>query len=127
VRGRLLAAGAMTVLCLDAGPASAATAGNEVYADLGACLTITSPVPLTGTGTFTAAGAVSGPGTLAAPVAGARPVVMVGQTTWYGCLPGAYAGAMAGGAVYTLVFNTADATFVDVTRCDVRRGSVTCV
>lgn len=126
MRGRLLTAGAITALCLGATPASAATAGIEVYDDLGACLTITSPVPLTGTGTFTAAGAVSGPGTLTAPVAGARPVLMAGQTRWYGCLPGAYAGATVGSAVYTLVLNTADTTYADVTRCDVRRGSVTC-
>src|SRR5688500_4306915 len=116
----------MTAVCLDVGSASAATAGIEVYEDLGACLTITSPVPMTGTGTFTATGAASGPGTLAAPVAGVRPVVLADQTTWYGCVPGAYVGATAGGAVYTLVFNTADTTFADLTRCDVRRGVVTC-
>lgn len=97
-----------------------------VYADLGACGSLTFPRPTTAAGSFTAAGAVTGPGTATAPVRGATAIVVTQATSWYGCLPDAYAGATVGHAVYQLSVSGADGDYVAVLSCDVRWGWVTC-
>ena len=103
-----------------------ATGAITVYADLGACATLTFSRATVGAGTFSAAGAVTGPGTAAAPVRGATPFVLNGARSWYGCLPDAYAGATTGHAAYVLSGTTADGDFVAVLSCTVRLGVVTC-
>lgn len=97
----------------------------DVHADLGACAELTFRRPGLAVGSFTAAGAVTGPGTATAPVRGATPVVATG-TSWFGCLPDAYAGATAGVATYQLAVSSADGDFVAALSCVVRAGVVTC-
>lgn len=106
---------------------SAGASGTiDVYPDLGACATLAFPRPVTAVGAFTSAGAVTGPGTAVAPVRGATAIAVTGATSWFGCLPDAYAGATAGAAIYTLSVTTLGNEYVQVLTCDVRRGVVTC-
>lgn len=137
MRLRLLVApllGAALVALAPAAPASATefdfvlSGTTTVYADLSSCVTLVFGGPTTFVGSFTAAGAVFGPGTLTAPVAGATPIAGVNQTSYTHCLPGAYAGATAGGAVYTVHVSAASgADYVAELTCTVRNGARTCV
>lgn len=133
MRHRTVASAAFAGL-LSAGvaPASGVEAGFgisgyiTVFRDLGACATVTLSRPVTATGELSAVGAVAGPGSAVAPVRGATPFVISGTTSWYGCLPDAYAGASAGSATYTLAVSSVDNDFAAVLACDVRNGAVSC-
>jgi len=97
-----------------------------VYDDMGACAVLEFDQPVTGSGQLTSDGVVNGPGTITAPVAGAQPVVLVGATSWYGCLPDSYAGAATGAATYQLTATTTAGDYAEVLVCTVRLGWVTC-
>lgn len=97
-----------------------------VYPDMGACGGVVVSRGTTMVGELSSAGAVTGPGTATAPVRGAAPFVVPGGTSWYGCLPDAYAGATAGHATYTLSATTGGGDFVAVVNCVVTGGEVTC-
>lgn len=101
----------------------------DVAADLGACATITFPVSTTFVGEFSATGQVSGPGTRYATIRGALPFVNTrGGTSWTGCIPGAYEGATAGWAKYTLTASGLNGgEVVYVVQCAVTNGVVSCV
>ncbi|HVF03590.1 MAG TPA: hypothetical protein VNA20_02000 [Frankiaceae bacterium] len=132
MRCRTIAAPLLLLGALGAPPAAAVETelgvrGTiSVYADLGACGTLTFPRPTIAAGSFTAAGAVAGPGTATAPVRGVTAVVVTQATSWYGCLPDAYAGASVGHAVYQLSVSGADGDYASVLSCDVWSGWVTC-
>lgn len=98
-----------------------------VASDLSACATVAFDGPVTGAGSFSAAGAAAGPGTIVGAVRGVRPIVLSGDRSWYGCVAGAYAGAVVGEATYVLSVSTSDGDFTQVVHCSVRSGAVTCL
>lgn len=130
------AALALGVLALPSGPASAVGVGVlangniSVGGDLGACASVTFPVNTTFVGEFSAVGEVQGPGTKVGTVRGVIPFASPKPITnsWSGCIPGAYSGATAGEAKYTLTASGANGgEVVYVVQCAVSNGNVTCV
>jgi hypothetical protein len=105
----------------------AVTGSVGVNPDMSACASVTFSHPVTGAGSFTSAGVLQGPGTIVGVVRGALPVVLVDQTSWYGCLPDTYTGATTGYAAYTFHVSTQDGDYVDSTHCTVSFGVLTCV
>lgn len=118
--------------CLYTTPASAVEVGLSasgaitVYSDLSACASLTFATARTFAGEFTASGAVQGPGTITDPVTGDVPVVGINSRNWYGCVAGAYAGAVRGDATYMLTVESAAGDYVSVLNCLVQNGRVTC-
>lgn len=123
---------ALTAITVGIRPAGAVRVGVgvtgaiTVYPDLGACGSLTFGSAVTAVGQLSSAGAVNGPGAAAAAVRGATPVVVAGASSWYGCLPDAYAGATVGWATYQLTASTAGGDFAETLQCVVRSGVVTC-
>ena len=117
---------------IPAGSASAIRAGLgvsggiTVYPNMGACATLTFASPVTAVGVFSSAGVLSGPGTIVGVVRGAVPVTLVNATTFYACLPDAYAGATLGYATYTLTASSTTSDYVESLHCAVVSGTVTC-
>jgi hypothetical protein len=106
---------------------SAGISGHiDVYPDLGACGWLDFGVPVTAAGVFAEAGVVTGPGAAAGAVRGATPVVVSGESSWYGCLPDAYPGAQTAVATYELAAGTGTGEFTETLVCVVRVGVVTC-
>lgn len=123
------AVAAVAVLPLPAnatGIGFAASGSLAVASDLSACATVVLPHRATAVGTFSAVGAVAGPGTFVGAVRGATPIVLVDQSYWHGCVAGAYPGAVVGEAVYVLALASATGDYVSTTTCSVRSGAVTC-
>lgn len=101
--------------------------GITVYPDLTSCASLSFPGPTTFVGAFTASGFVQGPGTLVGAARGATPIVVVGGTSWFGCLPGGYPEASVGSAVYTLSGSTGATDYAEIKHCTVRSGRVVCI
>lgn len=97
-----------------------------VGADLGACATVESPVRVDAVGLFAAGGYAAGPGTIVAPAGGATTIVMTGETTWRGCVNGAYAGATRGEAHYVVAVTTGNSDNVTARSCVESGGMVSC-
>lgn len=131
---RRCAAAAALAVVVPRGGASAApglalwSSGDvSVGSDLSACATVTFDRPVTGIGSFSAAGAAAGPGSIVGVVRGVRTVVLAGERSWYGCVAGAYPGATVGEATYVLWVSTGDGDFAQVVHCSVRSGTVACL
>lgn len=110
---------------------TAALPGTPAHAmavsdDLVACTTVAFGRPVTGAGSFTATGVLTGPGTITLPVADARPIVLTGATSWSGCVGGGYRGASAGEVVFTLQIHAAEFSTLTVVTCAVSNGTVSC-
>lgn len=125
---------ALPALLIPASPASALGVGLLATGDitpddsLGACATVTFPSSTTAVGQFTGVGEVQGPGTKVGTIRGAIPIIINRGTSWSGCIPGAYAGATAGEAKFTLTASGANGgEIVYVVQCTVTNGTVTCV
>jgi hypothetical protein len=127
---------AMAVAALGLWGAPAGAVGVGVFAggdiqvanDLSACASVTFAASTTFVGAFTATGQVSGPGTKVATIRGVQPFVVTRGTSWSGCIPGAYEGATAGWAKYTLTASGVSGGEVAyVVQCAVTNGVVRCV
>lgn len=133
-RSALLALLALPALLFPTTPASAigvgvfASGSITVDSSLGACATVTFPVATTAVGEFSGVGEVQGPGTKVGTVRGVIPFVINRGTSWSGCISGAYAGATAGEAKFTLTASGANGgEIVYVVQCTVTNGTVSCI
>lgn len=125
---------ALTVFLFPLNPASAIGVGvfanGSITPDsaLGACASVTFPVNTTAVGEFSAVGEVQGPGTKVGTIRGAIPIVINRGTSWSGCIAGAYSGATAGEAKYTLTASGANGgEIIYVVQCTVTNGTVSCI
>ena len=98
-----------------------------VNSALGACATLTFAGSGTFVGQFTAVGEMQGPGTKVGSIRGAMPILVTSGSTWHGCIPGAYSGATAGEAKFTLSGDGSVGDYVEVRQCAIRAGALTCV
>jgi hypothetical protein len=105
----------------------AVTGGITIYPNMSACVDVSFGQPVTAAGVFTSSGALQGPGTVVGVVRGALPVTLVNQTSWYGCLPDAYAGATTGYATYTFSVSTSDSDYLVSEHCTISGAVMTCV
>lgn len=126
MRRQLLVVVAIAAAAPPAHAAESVEVRFQVRGDFAACVTVAADEPGPVAGVFGAAGVVTGPGTIVEPVAGGAPFAFDGPGAWYGCLPGAYAGATGGSVTYAVAYTSRSGDGVELLRCSPAGSGVSC-